>query len=238
MPFLLFLCSLFAANALENMSGYQYLWEHRDQSTNTEKALSQLQQMSTQNPNDYDLCWNLARFYYWSASSSSDSSASARLAKKGLEAAEQAKKINPAGIEGWYWATANIGTYAEASGTFVTVSEDLSTRYKTNAEKAIQLESLYDDGGPYRSLGIYYTKLPWPLQDLEKAEELLLRSLKENPNRALSLYYYAEVQIQNGDVAGGKQTLQKILSLDPYAGNTPEIHRYQPKARQRLQTLQ
>ena len=132
-----------------------------------------------------------------------------------------------------YWATANIGLYAESSGTFVTV-EGLSSHYELNAEQAVKLKPLYDDGGPYRSLGIYYTKLPWPMQDLDKADSLLKLSLKENPKRALSLYHYANIQEQLGDTKGAQKTLKSILALVPEEGNAPEIRRYQALAQQKL----
>ena len=235
---LLLLFQLQSADALDVGTNYQYLWDYRDQNDNTDTALTTLNSMKETAPNDYEVHWNLARFYYWSASSSTDSERTAILAKKGLEAAEEAKRIKPTAIEGWYWATANIGIYADAGGTFITVTENLSSRYKVNAEKAISIDPLYDDGGPYRSLGIYYTKLPWPLQDLQKAEELIGRSMKENPNRALSLYHYAEIQIKSGDSTGGKNTLQKILSLDPEKGNAPEIRRYKPQAEERLHSIE
>ena len=225
------------AYALENMSMYNKLWDIRDSEGSTDSAISQLNEAYELNSNDYDLHWNLARFYYWAATECKDSEQAAVLAKKGWQAAEQAKKVSPQRIEGWYWATANIGIYADAAGTFVTVKEDLSTKYKDNADQAIELDPSFDDGGPYRSLGIYYTKLPWPMQDLEQAKDLIGRSLSANPNRALSLYYYAEVQIQSGDVEEGQKNLYKIIHLDPAKGNAPEIRRYQILAQQRLRSI-
>ncbi len=225
------------AYALENMSTYNKLWDSRDKGGSTDTALSQLNDAYAMNANDYDLHWNLARFYYWAATETKDSERAAVLAKKGWQAAEQTKRVSPHRIEGWYWATANIGIYADAAGTFVTVKEDLSTKYKENADQAIELDPSYDDGGPYRSLGIYYTKLPWPMQDLDQARELIGRSLSANPNRALSLYYYAEVQIQSGDTEEGQRNLYKIIHLDPEQGNAPEIRRYQILAQQRLRTI-
>jgi len=226
------------ALSVEDLSHYDFLWANRDKNANTETALSQLKRVTEQRPTDAVAHWNLARFYYWAASEEKTSSSAASLAKKGWDAAEVAKRLEPWSIEGWYWATANIGMYAEAAGTFVTVSEDLSTHYKNNAEKAIELSPLYDAGGPYRSLGIYYTKLPWPLQDLEKAKELIGRSLEEDSERALSLYYYADIQFKMGDTEGAQKTLNSIIELDPEKGNAPEIRRYQPLAKQRLRSIQ
>ena len=108
-----------SANALDVTTNYQYLWDYRDQDNNTETALTELVGLSIKDKNDYEVYWNLARFYYWAASETTNNEKGAELAKKGLEAAEKAKLIKPLGIEGWYWATANIGTYADAAGSFV-----------------------------------------------------------------------------------------------------------------------
>ena len=233
---LLFLLRLNPAYALEQAADFQKMWSIRDLNNTASTAISQLENQAAESQDDFDLQWNLARFYYWTASETNNPTVAAELSKKGWDAAEAAKVIRPDRVEGWYWATANIGLYAESSGTFVTVKEGLSSHYELNAEKAVQIKPLYDDGGPYRSLGIYYTKLPWPLQDLNKATSRLNLSLKENPKRALSLYHYANIQEQAGDANGAQQTLNTILGLIPEEGNAPEIRRYQALAHQRLKS--
>ncbi|MBM75151.1 MAG: hypothetical protein CMK59_07105 [Proteobacteria bacterium] len=224
--------------ALENASSFQKMWHKRDLNNTTTTAILKLEAHSVKNADDFDLHWNLARFYYWAASEANDSDQAAQLSKKGWDAAEAAKKIRPDRIEGWYWATANIGRYADSAGTFVTVKEGLSSHYENNAQQAIKIDPLYDDGGPYRSLGIYYTKLPWPMQDLDRARELIDLSLKENPKRALSLYHYANIQTQAGEANAAQKTLESILTLVPEEGNAPEIRRYQALAHQQLKSNQ
>ena len=137
-----------SAHALDQASDFQNMWSKRDLNNTATAAISQLEARAVQAQDDFDLQWNLSRFYYWAASETKDSALAADLSKKGWNAAEAAKLIKPDRIEGWYWATANIGLYAESSGTFVTVKEGLSSHYELNAEKAVQIKPLYDDGGP------------------------------------------------------------------------------------------
>ena len=109
--------------------------------------------------------------------------------------------------------------------------------YTKNANRAIAIDPLYDDGGPYRSLGRYYTKLPWPMKDLKRSIRLIKKSLEQNRERALTLYFYADALEQLGNEEEAKKIFATILALQPVGKFAPEIRRYQSIAQKRLEEL-
>lgn len=233
--FLLFFPHLaFGSEVLEKSD---QLWRSRDQNGNSLTAIRLLEGAIQDRPQEFVLHWHLSRFYYWAAAEATDDARKKRYAKKGWDAAERAKKIHPDSIEGWYWATANIGLFGEAVGTIGAMRHGLGDVYTSNANRAIAIDPLYDDGGPYRSLGRYYTKLPWPMQDLKRSLVLIKKSLAQNRNRALTLYFYADAQAQLGSKEGARKSLQTIISLQATGKFAPEIRRYQVLARKRLLSL-
>ena len=157
------------------------------------------------------------------------------MSKKGWDAAEAAKRIRPDRIEGWYWATANIGLYAEAPGTFVTVKEGLSSHYELNAEQAVKLKPLYDDGGPYRSLGIYYTNCYGRCRIWTKpiSIEALLKGKPQKSTESLSLCKHPRATRRH---QGRTKDTQVDPCTCPRGRNAPEIRRYQALAQQKLKS--
>ena len=213
------------------------MWTKRDHNNNCEKAIKMLEKATKQMPDEFTYHWHLARFHYWAAAEARIESEKENHARKGWEAADRANKLQPGSIEGWYWATANIGLYGEAIGTIRAIKEGLGDTYLDYANKAIEIDPLHDDGGPYRSLGRYYTKLPWPMKDLKKSMTLLEKSMEENGARALTLYFYAEAQKDSGDKAGARKSLEKILQFEPNGNNAPEVRRYQRLSKELLEAL-
>ena len=192
---------------------------------------------TTKKPETFAYQWHLARFYYWAAAQSTQKEQKRLHAKKGWDAAERAKKIAPKSIEGWYWATANLGMYGESIGVIDAMTEGLASVYMKNAEQAIAIDPLYDDGGPYRSLGRFYTKLPWPMKDLKKSISLIEKSIAQNKNRALTLYFYGDAQQQIGDKNGARKSFEAILHLSATGAYAAEIRKYQVLAQKHLKSL-
>ncbi|MEC7987605.1 MAG: hypothetical protein VX278_20730 [Myxococcota bacterium] len=213
------------------------LWLVRDQENHCLEAIALLEEAAKKEPSEFQYHWHLSRFYYWAAAEAKTKKEKQRYAKRGWDAANKATELKPESVEGWYWATANIGLYGEAVGIFGAMRHGLGDVYTQNANKAIAIDPLYDDGGPYRSLGRYYTKLPWPMKDLEKSISLIEKSIAQNRQRALTLYFYADAQEQLGNKAEAKKYFEEILALSATGPYAPEIRRYQGLSTQRLSSF-
>lgn len=213
------------------------LYRTRDSGGNAQKALTLLEEAKALEPNNYEVRWRLAQFHYWVADTSSSSEAMAREGKLGWDEAEVAKKLNPKGIDGYYWAAACVGAYSTGSGIVNAVRNGLAPVFKENAEKAEKINPNHDRGGPLRALGRYYFKLPWPLQDLEKARQYLERAVKVGPDSARNLYYLADLERDAGNTERAKELLNQILAMDPNKSDPPDVRLNQKLARQMLAEL-
>lgn len=213
------------------------LWVQRDWGGHTDEAIGILEAARDANPDDYEVRWQLARFYYWKANTKSGAR-QAELGKKAWDEAEAAKKLEPGKVEGWYWAAASIGAYSQGAGIMNAVQEGLADEFKKNANKAIAIDGAHDHGGPYRALGRFYTNLPWPLQDLEAAEKNLKKALDADDDFAINLYYLADVYKEDGDEDKAKEYATKAAAQDPASsGDPPSTRKHVKLANAMLEEL-
>jgi len=213
------------------------LWKTRDAGSSAQTAITVLERALKTDPQNYDVCWNLARFHYWQASGATNTDVKARHGKAGWDYAEKAKRINPGGVDGYYWAAANIGAYSNGHGIVTALKEGLGDKFQQNAEKAAQINAAHDDAGPLRALGRFHFSLPWPLKDLDKSRDYLSRALKIAPNSAINLYYMADLEREEGNDAAARALLQKVIGLNPGAGDGPMIRKHQRLSKQMLAEL-
>lgn len=207
-------------------------WYRRDSSGVITKTIATLEALQAQEPSNFEVKWQLARFYYWAATEpSTDAATKASLGKKGWDAAEAAKKLNPSAVEGYYWTAANIGAYAQASGIMTAIKQGLGDVLEQNAKKAVQISPKHDQAGPLRALGRYYYKLPWPLQDLENARIYLEKAYAASPTNALNILYLAELEYADDHDDKGKALLDELFALDPAKGDGPSTRRTQKEGR-------
>jgi tetratricopeptide (TPR) repeat protein len=213
------------------------LWKTRDAGSSASTAITVLGRAHKADPQNYDVCWNLARFHYWQASGSTNMDAKAKHGKSGWDYAEKAKRINPGGVDGYYWAAANIGAYSKGHGMVTALKEGLGDKFQQNAEKAAQINAAHDDAGPLRALGRFHFSLPWPLKDLDKCRDYLSRALKIAPNSAINLFYMADLEREEGNDAVARSLLQKVIGLSSTAGDGPMVRKHQRLAKQMIAEL-
>lgn len=220
--------------ALSKMSS---LYAKRDQGTNTQDAINLLKEAIKEDPNHYEVRWQLARFIYWQADTTSNDDKKAKLGKACWDEAEVAKKLNPKGVEGYYWAAACVGAYSEGSGILNAVKQGLADVFEENAKKAEKINGSHDRGGPLRALGRFYFKLPWPLKDKDLSRSYLERAIKAGPTSARNFYYMADLELDDGNKEEAKALLQKIISMNPKSGDPPDVRLHQKLARAKLAEL-
>ena len=213
------------------------LFAARDQGNNAKKAIELLEQAKAADAKNYEVRWRLAQFHYFIADSTNDNVLKAKEGKLGWDEAEVAKKLNPSGVDGYYWTAACVGVYSEGSGIMTAVRQGLSDVFKQNAEKAEKINPNHDKGGPLRALGRFYFKLPWPLQDLEKSRSYLERAVKVSSESGRNLFYLADLEASEGNTVKAKELYNQVLALDPSKGDAPDIRLQQKRARAALAAL-
>ena len=118
------------------------------------------------------------------------------------------------------WYIANLSKYGEAKGIVSSAKNGLADKIKTHTETLLALDPKFSDGAPYRIMGVINYKVPyiplfltWPSK--QKAEEYLIKALKENPKSVSNLYYYAEFLVEERRDAEAKVLLNKIVKTTP-----------------------
>jgi tetratricopeptide (TPR) repeat protein len=133
--------------------------------------------------------------------------------------AENFTHQNPTRPEALIWEGIIESSYAGAKGGLGALS--LCKEARGNLEAALKLDPTALDGSAYTSLGALYYKVPgFPIGfgDDEKAEKLLQKALKLNPNGIDANYFYAEYLFEQGRYAESLQYLDKAGKAAPRPG--------------------
>lgn len=152
-------------DALNKAGGYE----------NQKKAIDLGLKAVAAEPENYEANWKLARAYAyythslqanlvpgWEETCKTD-------AKKGMEYAEKAMKLEPDKIGGCYFFAFNAGMYSFGISIFGAITEGLKNKTQKNFEKAYAVDPDYEEGDVMISLGRFWHQLPWPLKNMKEA---------------------------------------------------------------------
>ena len=181
-----------------------------------------------QRPSDFEAAWKLARADYWLGGHAPTEQRRALLTR-GIEAGRRAIAASPNQPEGHFWAAANMGALAEASG----IRGGLKYRrpIKDELEWVLRVAPAFLQGSADRALGRWYFKVPALFGGSKVLAEAHFRaSLKHNPRSTASHFFLAELFLDQGRVADARAELQQVLDapLDPEW--TPEDREFKVKA--------
>ena len=175
-------------------------------------------------PQDYALNWEAAQaarkygdFLVVQESSGWKEIARAA-AKEGIKYGEVAFKLNPTGIEGWYWYGLCVGTYSDCVSILKALAEGLKGKTQMGFENAYKFDKMYDNGGPILSLGRFWQVLPGIAgQDRKKAEQLFNEYISlfgSNADANENAWYYrGQLYKDTGRAAEAKADLQKAVAM-------------------------
>jgi tetratricopeptide (TPR) repeat protein len=175
-------------------------------------------------PNDYELNWKAAeaaRKYgdHLVVEEVAGWKETARVAtKEGMKYGEIAFKLNPTGIEGWYWYGLCVGTYSDCVSIVKALAEGLKGKTQMGFENAYKFDKMFDDGGPILALGRFWQVLPGIAgQDRKKAEQLFneyidLFGSTADPSDSV-WYYRGQLYKDTGRTAEAKVDLKKSADM-------------------------
>jgi tetratricopeptide (TPR) repeat protein len=126
---------------------------------------------------------------------------------------------NPTRAEALIWEGIIESSYAGAKGGLGALS--LCKEARGNLEAALKIDPTALDGSAYTSLGTLYYKVPgFPLGfgDHDKAEHMLQKALKQNPNGIDPNYFYAEFLFEEERYPEALQYLDKASKAAPRPG--------------------
>ena len=127
------------------------------------------------NPNSYEANWKCARANrdYGEKAKKADvegwKAICATYGKEGMKYAEKAIALEPERPDGHYYYGLSVGVYSDGVSILTALKEGLKDKTQNSFEKAYEIDKMYVKAGPILSLGRFWTVLPWPLRDFDKA---------------------------------------------------------------------
>jgi len=174
-------------------------------------------------PEDYGLLWRMARLRHWQADGAKGE-AQGKLGKEGWDWGDKAIRVNPQGVEGQYFAGISVGAYSTGIGVLRALGEGIEGKYNKRVDTALQLDAMFDRGGPLVAKGRYHFELPWPMRDYGKSAALLRKVVEKHPGRIRAGVYLAETLLADGKAEEAKKILEATLAQPP-VGDPPEDRR-------------
>jgi tetratricopeptide (TPR) repeat protein len=238
---LVLLCSqAFAQDAAGAIAKADDAWTHRDNLANIKNSIPPLEDVYKKDTNNFDVAWRLSRAYFWLADQTEDKKLKADWGKTGMEYGQKAMELKPDKIEGYYFMAISLGMYSEAIGIMKGLKEGLKGKFDKALDKALALDANYEGGGPIRTKGRSYYRLPGIAGGSnKKAIEWLEKSLKVDPTRLRTKYYIAVVYEDNGgkEKELARKLCNEIIAADPKNGDYPDNLASQKWAKELLKKI-
>ena len=142
--------------------------------------------------------------------------------KAGMGFAEKATALAPDKVEGYYYYGLSVGIYSDGVSILTALSEGLKNKTQNNFETAYKIDKTYNRGGPMLSLGRFWTVLPWPMNDEDKALAYLreFQSAGYLEGSVEGQIYLAELLIdiggQDNEAEARKLLETAVQSPEPY----------------------
>lgn len=211
------------------------LYARREDPASARAAEAAWAERLTRNPNDFEAAWKLARARYWLGGHAPENERK-KFLEAGIEAGRRAIAVAPNRPEGHFWVAANMGALAESFG----LRQGLKYRgdIKRELETVLKIDPAFQQGSADRALGRWYDKVPGLFGGSnQKAEEHLRKALTYNPQSTATLYFLAEVLIDEDKKDEARDVLTRLLAapLDPEWA--PEDREFKEKAKRLMEKL-
>ena len=175
-------------------------------------------------PSDYDANWKAAKaLRLWGDEAVTQAvqgwkDIAKSAGKDGMKFGEIATKLNPGGIEGWYYYGLCVGTYSDGVSILTAMGEGLKGKTQKGFETAYATDKTFDTGGPIIALGRFWQVLPGIAgRDNKKAESLFneyIAMFGASKDATSDVWYFrGQLYKDTGRAAEAKADLQKAAAL-------------------------
>jgi hypothetical protein len=190
-----------------------------------------LRQAASEDPNNYDTDWRLAKFDFYLASHA-QGDYQERAFREGVNGGKGAVTLQTDRPEGHFWLGANYGGALQTE-TITGLASISDVRNEMNT--VIKLDEGYQDGSAYMVLGLLDLKAPKIVGgDPQRAVAEFEKGLQFGKANAFLRLHLAEAYQAVRRDADAQQQLNLILSMTPDPNYLPELKEAQAAARQML----
>ena len=210
--------TLAEADALYNAGGLE----------NYQAAIPLYEKAVAERGDDYEVLWKCARAHRDFGNKIKQRGGDdwedicAQQGKAGMGFAERAIALAPDKVEGHYYYGLSVGIYSDGVSILTALSEGLKNKTQQSFETAYKIDKTYNKGGPMLSLGRFWTVLPWPMNDEDKALEYFREYQAAGflDGSVEGKVYFSELLID----IGGKDNEAEARELLQAAAQSPETY--------------
>lgn len=184
----------------------------------------------------------LKSYYYRAEYATSNIEEKKKYFNKGKELGLDYIGKYPESIEFRYWYLANLGGWAKVYGILKAAREGVAGQMRLHAEKIIEMDSSYKNGGGYYLLGAVHYKSPyipfllsWP--DNDDAIKFLTLAVETGNAELTQLNYLAQALHKDGQVIKAKKLLNRVINTEPNFENLIEDLNYIQEAKDILEDM-
>jgi hypothetical protein len=181
----------------------------------------------------------LKSYYYKAEFAVQDQKEKKKIFNLGKALGEKYIEAYPNSPEFRYWYLVNLGSWAQVYGILSAAREGVSNLMKTHAERIIELDFTYQDGGGYFMLGAVHFKSPyipfllsWP--DNDNAIKYLQLALDTGESTVNQKVYMAQALKKNKQHEKKTKILQEVINSNPKPTHLGEELDYIEQAHQLL----
>jgi len=190
-----------------------------------------------------DAALYLLKSYYFKAEfATSDEKKKKEIFNQGKTLGEEYIKKYPNSPSFRYWYLVNLGSWAEVYGIFTAAREGVADLMKLHAEKIIELDPTYEDGGGYFMLGAVHYKSPyipfflsWP--DNDEAIKYLQLAHQAGKATLNQKVYLAQAFKKNKQYEKSRELLLEVINSNPDPKHIIEDLDYKIDAKHLLETF-
>ncbi len=188
-------------------------------------------------PQNADAWWKLSEVVFKKGEAQKDKKRKKELIQEALGYAEKSLALAPRKAEPHYWVAVSCAMLADMAGPLSAMS--LVNRCKKELNTVITLDPKNRFAILAKAvLAAIYLDSPWPLRDLEKAEELARKAVAEDPNLTWASVTLGRTLAKRGKKEEAEKELKRCLATSSPTYVWDSVLYDWPSARKALKELQ
>ena len=191
------------------------LYEQRADADRARQAAAKYGEAARLDPASYEARWKSAKALFYIGRISGDNSEKKRIFFEAAGEAKEAVRLDPDGAEGHFWLGANYAEYGQAKGVLKSLS--LHDDIEREMNEVLRIDPRFGCGAAYITLGRIYFKVPGLFGgSLKKSRQYLEMARDICPRETTTLLYLAQTYWEMKERRLAVETLERLLSMEPY----------------------
>ena len=217
---------------VELIANADKLYEQREDLARVREGVALLKRVRKAEAQNYEGAWRLARLDYYLGSHTKDEKERDAAFREGVEAGEDAIRLQAGKAEGHFWLGANMGGRAQSSSlSGLADAEDI----RREMEAVIKIDEGYEGGSAYMVLGQVDLELPRLMGgDPDEAVKNLEKGLRFGADNLLLRLRLAQAYLSTGRKDEARKQLDIVMKTKPDPKFAPEYKDATEEARKLL----